>query len=831
MNNGDGAELKQSGVSNSSPAGECILQIDNCTGFLEQLYNRFSLDNYLQIQIVIHTIEEINRDPDILPNVTLGFQMYDTCNVPHNELQGALQFLTEYTTSISSSQCSFRSSFPAVIGSKVSANSIILAHVLGTFRYPQLSPYSSASLLSDRKMFPSFFRTAPNDKRQSIGLAQLILSFGWTWIGFLATDNDYGLLGIQLIKQEIIKAGACVAFTEHIRLGQADRNAPHIVRVIKQSSAKVIVVFSVDFEFVPVANEVLKQNITGRIFIGNAGWVRTTLLSTRNYFHIFSGTLGFTIIDYVVPGLSHYLSKIRPSQSMGETWVKLYWEKVFSCKFLYGKNFTSSLDVPEKECTGEEKFDDVRNSSTYINSLKNSYLTYSSVIVMTKALDDLRSCKAGDGPFSHGTCANFLNFKPWQLTHYIRKVRLTLSGDKYIYFDENGEPPFVYSVVNWQLSPEGTVRQFHIGYYNTAALPDEALTINSSLLLWPMGDQQVPRSACSESCSPGYRKAARSGHPVCCYDCIQCLQGEISNQTDSLNCIRCPWDQWPNLKRSRCLPKSMEFLSYEDALGGTLAAVSIISSLIPALILSLFLFNRQTPIVKANNYSLSCLLLMSLCLCFLCSLVFVGYPNHQMCLLRQVLFGLAFTLCISSILAKTILVVLAFMATRPGSNVRRWMSPQVSYMIIITCFLLQFILCITWLSTASPVPQYNTLTKPGIIIAECNEGSPIAFWTMLGYLFLLATISFIVAFLARNLPDRFNEAQFITFSMLAFLSVWVSFILASLSAQGKYTVAMEIFAILASSWALVICMFLPKCFIIVFRPDQNSQLLIMKMKD
>ncbi|XP_063785762.1 extracellular calcium-sensing receptor-like [Pseudophryne corroboree] len=737
----------------------------------------FSLDNYHLTQTMIHTIEEINRDLNILPNVTLGFQMYDTCNVPHKELQGSLQFLTEFTTITSSSRCSSRPSFPAIIGSTLSANSIILAHVLGTFRYPQVSPYSSASLLSNQKMFPSFFRPVPSDKTQSMGLALLVLNFNWTWIGFVATDNDYGILGIQIIKQEIIKAGACVAFTEYIHLGQPDRNAPHIVKVIKESSAKVVVVFSADHEFVPVANEMLKQNITGRIFIGNAGWVRTTLLSTRNYFCIFSGTLGLTANSYLVPGLSQYLSKIHPPQSMRETWENLYWENlywenVFSCKFLYGKNLTSNLEAQVTECTGEEND------------------------VLAKALDDLRSCKMGDGPFSHGTCADILNFKPWQ----------------------------VHATDEAMLIMDLSVTEF--------ARRDGLLCTNGTHWLFAKdSNKEVPRSVCSESCPAGYRKAARSGYPICCFDCVQCLQGEISNQTDSINCLRCPWNQWPNSEKSRCLQKSVEFLSYEDTLGGPLATISIISSLIPAAILRLFILHRQTSIVKANNYSLSCLLLMSLCLCFLCSLVFIGYPHHQTCLLRQVLFGLAFTLCVSSILAKTILVVLAFMASRPGRNLRKWMNPQVSYMIIITCFLLQLILCITWLSIASPFPQYNTETKHESIIAECNEGSPIAFWTMLGYLFLLATISFIVAFLARNLPDRFNEAKFITFSMLAFLSVWVSFIPVSLSAQGKYMVAMEIFAILASSWALVICMFLPKCFIIVFRPDQNSQLLIMKIKD
>ncbi|XP_077118686.1 vomeronasal type-2 receptor 26-like [Ranitomeya variabilis] len=299
---------------------------------------------------------------------------------------------------------------------------------------------------------------------------------------------------------------------------------------------------------------------------------------------------------------------------------------------------------------------------------------------------------------------------------------------------------------------------------------------------------------------------------------------------DSLNCLRCPWDQWPNPEKSKCLPKPIEFLSYEDVLGATLAATSIISSFIPALILGFFFHYSNTPLVKASNYSLSCLLLISLSLCFFCSLGFIGYPDHDKCLLRQVSFGLVFTLCVACILAKTVMVVFAFMAARPGSSLRKWTTLRVSYSIISVCFLLQLILCITWMSVDPPHPHVNTEDKAELIIIDCNDRS-VTFWAMLGYLFLLATISFIVAFLARKLPDSFNEAQFITFSMLAFLSVWLSFIPASLSAQGKYTVAMEVFAILASSWALLICMFCPKCFILLFRPQMNSKEYLMRNKD
>ncbi|XP_075715689.1 extracellular calcium-sensing receptor-like [Rhinoderma darwinii] len=783
------------------------------------------LEMYHQLQTLLFTIEEVNRDPNILSNISLGFQMYDTCSIPHYELQGALQFLTDSSKTITDNHCTSRPLFSAVIGSIVSANSIILANVLGTFRYPQISPFSSLSLLSNRKLFPSFFRTVPIDMFQSIGLAQLILSFGWTWIGLVALDNDYGFQGIQPIKKAIVEAGACVAFMEYIRLGQLDLNAPHIVKVIKESTAKVVVVFAYGVELIPIFNEMVKQNVKGRIFIGNAGWSRSTILSVTKYVQALLGTLGLAYNDYNIPGLDGFLSKIHPSTSTKEDWATMYWERVFNCQFLRNVNFTISWANPIKKCTGSEDLEDVKNKSSYIATLKSAYFIYMAVLVLAKALQDLKNCKIGEGPFSNGTCANIRDVKPWQLTYYIRGVRLKLSFGQDIYFGKNSDPPAVYSIVNWQLNQDGTLTQVKIGNYNITASPDQVLRINSSLIVWPKsteGGQQVPRSVCSNSCSPGFRKAAVQGKPTCCFMCVPCLQGEISS-SDLLNCFRCPWDQWPNPEKSMCLPKSTEFLSYEDALGAALAATSIISSIIPVLVLKLFVYHKNTPIVKASNYSLSCLLLMSLSLCFFCSFGFIGYPDHGKCLLRQVSFGLVFTLCVACILAKTIMVVLAFMATRPGRRLRTWITLRVSYMIIFICCLLQFILCVTWLSLTPPFPQYNTVTKPELIIIDCNEGSAIAFWTMLSYPFLLASSSFIVAFLARRLPDSFNEAQFITFSMLSFLSVWISYIPASLSTQGRYTVAMEIFAILASTWAVIICMFLPKCFFILFRPDMNSR--------
>uniref|UniRef100_A0A8C2H0S1 G-protein coupled receptors family 3 profile domain-containing protein n=1 Tax=Cyprinus carpio TaxID=7962 RepID=A0A8C2H0S1_CYPCA len=682
------------------------------------------------------TVQEINNSSDLLPGVTLGYHIYDSCASVPVAIKVALQIANGLDLVFNDTDsCAKSAAVPALVGDSASTSCITISLFLSLSTHTHTHTHTHT---------------------------YMVKHFGWTWIGAVRSDSDYGNNGMASFLKAAEQEGICVEYSEAYYRTQPRSKLKRVADVIRRSTARVIVAFVAAGDMRFLLEELSQQPPPPMQWIGSEAWVTDPQMLR---FNLCIGAVGFAIPRSVIPGFRNFLLDLSPEQALKFPLLTEFWESSFSC----------SLKRQTGSSTGMPAF----------------YLFIYLLSIM-------------------------------QVFDQLKRVNFTKNNYS-VSFDTNGDPVAAYELVNWQLQGDGSVDFVTVGRYDASKPKGQEFSLNRDII-WYDGSEKVPVSVCSKSCPPGKRKAVKKGRPVCCYDCINCAEGEISNETD---CHKCLPEYWPNNEKDKCLPKPVEFLSWDEILGVILAAFSVAGSLVALSITLVFYRNRASPLVKANNSELSFLLLFSLTLCFLCSLTFIGRPTEWSCMLRHTAFGITFVLCISCVLGKTIVVLIAFKATLPGSNVMKWFGPPQQRLSVLGFTLVQLLICVLWLKISPPFPYNNMHQYKEKIILECSLGSAIGFWAVLGYIGLLAFLCFALAFLARKLPDNFNEAKFITFSMLIFCAVWITFIPSYVSSPGKFTVAVEIFAILASSFGLILCIFAPKCFIIVFRPEQNTKKHLM----
>uniref|UniRef100_A0A3B4XZ53 Olfactory receptor C family, j1 n=1 Tax=Seriola lalandi dorsalis TaxID=1841481 RepID=A0A3B4XZ53_SERLL len=736
--------------------------------FFSSPFSRLDPGELQYAYTMMFAIEEINNSSELLPGVTLGYRIFDSCPSIPLSIRASLNLMNRYESGEGS--CNKLSSVHAVIGETTSTSTIGIARTMGPFHIPVISHSATCACLSNRRDYPSFFRTIPSDLYQSKALAKLVKHFGWTWVGAIRTNSDYGNGGMATFLEAAEKEGVCVEYSVAIYRTDPRKWFLEVVNIIKKSTSKVIVAFADGTDLDILIKELHAQNVTGLQWVGSEGWITYRYIASSVNYAVVQGAVGFAALNAYIPGLQEFLA----------------------------------------------------NNASLLNNV------YKATYAVGHALHMLFTCKDGQGPFENNTCADRENIQPWQVLHYLTQVNFTTKIGENVFFDELGDPVARYALVNWQMDETGYILFETIGYYDASQPEGQQFEMKADVkAIWAGENLDVPRSICSESCLPGTRRAFVKGKPICCFDCITCADGEFSNSTNAVKCDKCPPEYKSNEERNSCDLKAIEFLTFRELMGILLVTFSVFGACLAMTIALIFFHYRQTPIVRANNSELSFLLLFSLTLCFLCSLTFIGRPSEWSCMLRHTAFGITFVLCISCILGKTIVVLMAFRATLPGSNMMKWFGPAQQRLSVLAFTFIQVLICILWLTINPPFPFKNMSHYKEKIILECALGSAVGFWAVLGYIGLLAMLCFVLAFLARKLPDNFNEAKFITFSMLIFCAVWITFIPAYVSSPGKFTVAVEIFAILASSYGMLFCIFLPKCYIILLKPENNTKKHLM----
>ncbi|KAL7401099.1 hypothetical protein ABVT39_022911 [Epinephelus coioides] len=446
-------------------------------------------------------IEEINNRTDLLPGVSLGYKIYDACRSMVRAVRVTLGLTNgnEVLSAPSKAPCARPAQVQAIIGEASSSPSMAIATVIGPFHMPMISHFATCACLSDKTKYPSFLRTIPSDYYQSRALAQLVRHFGWTWVGAVRTNGDYGNNGMATFTETAQQLGICLEYSVSFFRTDPPDKIQKIIDIIKASTSKVIVTFLSPADIDMLIHEMSHHNLTGYQWVGTEAWIFDPQTAAMDKHHILDGAIGLSIPKAHVSGMREFMLDVKPLSSSGDEVFTEFWEKLFSCKFKQSKSSTEN----QRECTGHEDLTGVQNSFTDMSPMPIFNNIYKGVYAVAHALHRILSCNK--------TCNNKVALDPYTILQHIKMIHFkTKEGDE-VYFDENGDPAAKYEIINWQPTDNGIVDFVTVGFYDASLPADKQLNLQNKSLIWANNSQQAEELVCKRRGDPENPQLSKDG--------------------------------------------------------------------------------------------------------------------------------------------------------------------------------------------------------------------------------------------------------------------------------------------------------------------------------
>ncbi|XP_037833653.1 G-protein coupled receptor family C group 6 member A-like [Kryptolebias marmoratus] len=761
----------------------------------------YNFQMFLRTQVMIYAIEEINqRTPRLLPNITLGYDIYDTCGDVSLAIKATLQLIKNQSELQS---CllpdHINSSLPkpqtkVVIGERYSEVSTAVARILALPSVTQISYASTSELLSKKFKFPTFFRTVPSDEFQTKAIYELVKEFNWKTVAIVGSDDEYGKYGSNRLQYIFSKSDVCVDFVEILSgdFLESSSDTNEILMDLKDkiddSLAEAIIMFTKG-TFVEAILKAVIENNMNRTWIASDSWSISAKLSTMPGIEKIGQVFGFTFKRNEVPG---FRDLVRSMFNGSENDLLEY----------HLSHYPLCSDDPEEiiECNLSMECSDPKCLAKFVDQ-DQSYSIYLAVQVIAEGLRRLLKCDIH-------SCER-TEFTAFELLKEIQNTNITVNTTN-IYFN-NGDPSLGYDIVYWNKSETNKGMKIEpIGEYwpsRNISLPDD-LTAKIKTV-------KVSVFNCSKICLPGNWLKVKG--EKCCFECVKCPERQVSNGT---KCEDCGERMYASEIGDKCFNKTDDFLFWTDPASILLSVFTCLAIIIMIAFGIVIRLNCHTPVVKAVGGCACFFELLSLLFNSCLTFTFLGKPTKYSCV-GIPLFGYGFSVCMACILANLLQIMLGFnFDVRVRTWIKRLHQP-IAVIVIISG--IQLAVSLTWLILFLPSPTEMEDTKTILHSCGMNNQFEKFFAATVSYNAFLGFICFLFAFKSKQLPDLYKNASLITVSMVLFLIVWIIFLPLFLTLEGRYKPVISAAAILISTYSVLSCHLAPKCYIIVFRKELNNQ--------
>ncbi|KAM3923899.1 taste receptor type 1 member 2-like [Leptodactylus fuscus] len=732
-------------------------------------------------------VEEINNDSKLLPNITLGYNVFDTCYL-YNNIQPALNFISrDYIIDPSRGFTQYVPNVISVIGPDSSDAAETTANIFNLLLLPQINIFATSKIMSELRL-PSCFQTIPSSRVQQQAIRDILNHFNWTWIAVLGSSDEYGYEGVQQFVEFTSNTNICIAYADFIpikALGEEvkwENSVYNIVSNISLINVNVILVFSTDIVLLEFFKEVVELDIPSKIWLATETWSLSTDIYDLPDIRKLGLVLGIALQYVKIPGFDKFL-------------MNVYYQNRSS----FGKSRA------EENCN--QKCDGCLNTSlsNFLgDSDRVSFSIYAAVYAVAHALHKVLGCNE--------TYCKMKEVFPWQVTKALGQVNFSLLNNV-INFNIYGDSPTGYDIIFWNRLGGTTFET--VGTYSGSG----DLNIQSDKINWQTENNVIPSSVCSPDCLPGQEKQQK-GQYKCCFICVSCVAGTYLNKNGT--CESCGADQWSTERSTFCYNKARYFLKWNEVMTISLFVATIVGMLLTVVVIVTFIVHLSSPVVKAAGGRMCFLMLISLMVAFLSVLAYLGEPSNIRCIMRYPIYSIALTICFSYISIRSFQIVCIFkMASKLPATYDYWVKQNGQYICLAILSGVQVLISCLWIFINPPIVSTKPLSSDTVLL-DCSQFGSVYNILQYSYNALLSLICFTFAYMGKELPKNYSEAKCITFAMLIFFVVCISFFTAQLIDVGEYGIPINAGLALVSLMGINGGYFFPKCYIIFWKPQFNT---------
>ncbi|RXN24247.1 metabotropic glutamate receptor 5 [Labeo rohita] len=768
-----------------------------------------------RVEAMMHTLDRINADPKILPNVTLGCEIRDSCWHSAVALEQSIEFIRDSLVAADESEeagggtrCADPGATPmkgkkpivGLIGPGSSSVAIQVQNLLQLFNIPQIA-YSATSMdLSDKSLYKYFMRVVPSDAQQARAMVDIVKRYNWTYVSAIHTEGNYGESGMEAFKEMAGKEGICIAHSDKIWSNAGEQSFDRLLAKLRKylPKARVVACFCEGMTVRNILMAMRRQNLVGEfLLVGSDGWADRYDV-TDGYVREAAGGITIKLQSADVKWFDDYYLKLRPENNPRNPWFPEFWQHRFHCRL---KGHPQENNKYNRTCG---KRDSLRQQ--YAQDTKMGFVI-NAIYSMAYGLHNMQKALC---PGMAGLCDAMRPIDGSKLLEFLMKTNFTGVSGENIYFDENGDSPGSYVIMNFK-----KMGKDYFDYTNVGSWDNSGLQIDDDEI-WPTKEEMI-KSVCSEPCDKGQIKVIRKGEVSCCWTCTPCKENEFV--FDEYTCRACELGSWPTNDLTGCDPIPVKYLRWGDPEPIAAVVFACLGLMATFFVTCIFIIYRDTPVVKSSSRELCYIILAGICLGYLCTFCLIAKPHVIYCYLQRLGIGLSPAMSYSALVTKTnrIARILAGSKKKICTKKPRFMSACAQLVIAFLLILLQLGIIVALFVMEPPdvIHDYPSIREVNLICNTTNLGVV----APLGYNGLLIMSCTFYAFKTRNVPANFNEAKYIAFTMYTTCIIWLAFV--PIYFGSNYKTITMCFSVSLSATVALGCMFVPKVYIILAKPERN----------